>query len=211
MPHDNHNSPNDESSDLPDEMTLRVKSLETILTKKGLIDPKTLDEIIDFYSNKVGPKNGAYVVAKSWTDNKFRTQILKDPDKVLKELGFFGRQGEHVVVLENTAEVHNLVVCTLCSCYPWPLLGLPPSWYKSDEYRSRSVREPREVLKDFGVIIPSERKVKVWDSTAEIRYLVIPLKPKGVDGMPINELAKLVTRDSMIGAGDAISPDRTNG
>ena len=210
MPHDNHNSPNDESSDLPDEMTLRVKSLETILTKKGLIDPKTLDEIIDFYSNKVGPKNGAYVVAKSWTDDKFRTQILNDPDKVLKELGFFGRQGEHVVVLENTAEVHNLVVCTLCSCYPWPLLGLPPSWYKSDEYRSRSVREPREVLREFGFNVPDEQNIKVWDSTAEIRYLVLPMRPEGTDGMSLEELSSLVTRDSMIGAGNPFSPRRTD-
>ena len=171
---------------------------------------KTLDEIIDYYSNKVGPKNGAYVVAKSWTDNKFRTQILKDPDKVLKELGFFGRQGEHVVVLENTTEVHNLVVCTLCSCYPWPLLGLPPSWYKSDEYRSRSVREPREVLREFGFNIPDEQNIKVWDSTAEIRYLVLPMRPEGTDGMSLEELSSLVTRDSMIGAGNPISPRRTD-
>ncbi len=208
MPHDSHKNFDSGSSDLPDEMTLKVKSLETLLVSKGLIDPATLDEIIDFYSNKVGPKNGAYVVARSWIDKKFRAELIKDSHLILEELGFHGRQGEHVVVLENTEKVHNLVVCTLCSCYPWPLLGLPPSWYKSDEYRSRSVREPREVLKEFGLNIPDEKSVKVWDSTAEIRYLVLPSRPDGTDGMSVEDLSKLVTRDSMIGAGYPLSPDQ---
>ena len=191
-------------------MALKVKSLETLLVSKGLVDPAALDKIVDFYSNKVGPRNGAYLVARSWVEKEFSSKLLSNPTPILKELGFHGRQGEHVVVLKNTREVHNLVVCTLCSCYPWPLLGLPPSWYKSDEYRSRSVLEPRKVLKEFGLDIPKETKVKVWDSTAEIRYLVLPMRPEGTDGMSIDELSKLVTRDSMIGAGYALTPEKIN-
>ena len=208
MPHDSPTDPSSKNSELPDEMALKVKSLETLLVSKGLVDPAALDKIVDFYSNKVGPRNGAYLVARSWVEKEFSSKLLSNPTPILKELGFHGRQGEHVVVLKNTREVHNLVVCTLCSCYPWPLLGLPPSWYKSDEYRSRSVLEPRKVLKEFGLDIPKETKVKVWDSTAEIRYLVLPMRPEGTDGMSIDELSKLVTRDSMIGAGYALTPEK---
>ena len=210
MPHDSPTDPSSKNSELPDEMALKVKSLETLLVSKGLVDPAALDKIVDFYSNKVGPRNGAYLVARSWVEKEFSSKLLSNPTPILKELGFHGRQGEHVVVLKNTREVHNLVVCTLCSCYPWPLLGLPPSWYKSDEYRSRSVLEPRKVLKEFGLDIPKETKVKVWDSTAEIRYLVLPMRPEGTDGMSIDELSKLITRDSMIGAGYALTPEKIN-
>jgi nitrile hydratase len=210
MPHDSPTDPSSKNSELPDEMALKVKSLETLLVSKGLVDPAALDKIVDFYSNQVGPRNGAYLVARSWVEKEFSSKLLLNPTPILKELGFHGRQGEHVVVLKNTREVHNLVVCTLCSCYPWPLLGLPPSWYKSDEYRSRSVLEPRKVLKEFGLDIPKETKVKVWDSTAEIRYLVLPMRPEGTDGMSIDELSKLVTRDSMIGAGYALTPEKIN-
>ena len=206
MPHDSRPDPSSKNNELPDEMALKVKSLETLLVNKGLVEPATLDKIIDFYSNQVGPRNGAYLVARSWAEKEFASRLLSDPTPILKELGFYGRQGENIVVLKNTNKIHNLVVCTLCSCYPWPLLGLPPSWYKSDEYRSRSVLEPRKVLKEFGLHIPKETKVKVWDSTAEIRYLVIPMRPEGTDGMSIDELSKLVTRDSMIGAGYALKP-----
>ena len=208
MPHDSRPDPSYKNNELPDEMALKVKSLETLLVNKGLVEPATLDKIIDFYSNQVGPRNGAYLVARSWADTEFASKLLLDPTPILKELGFYGRQGENIVVLKNTNKIHNLVVCTLCSCYPWPLLGLPPSWYKSDEYRSRSVLEPRKVLKEFGLHIPKETKVKVWDSTAEIRYLVIPMRPEGTDGMSIDELSKLVTRDSMIGAGYALKPEQ---
>ena len=210
MPHDSPTDPLSKNSELPDEMALKVKSLETLLVSKGLVDPAALDKIVDFYSNQVGPRNGAYLVARSWVEKEFSSKLLSNPTPILEELGFYGRQGEHVVVLKNTREVHNLVVCTLCSCYPWPLLGLPPSWYKSDEYRSRSVLEPRKVLKEFGLDIPKETKVKVWDSTAEIRYLVLPMRPEGTDGMSIDELSKLVTRDSMIGAGYALTPEKIN-
>ena len=210
MPHDSPTDPLSKNSELPDEMALKVKSLETLLVSKGLVDPAALDKIVDFYSNQVGPRNGAYLVARSWIEKEFSSKLLSNPTPILEELGFYGRQGEHVVVLKNTREVHNLVVCTLCSCYPWPLLGLPPSWYKSDEYRSRSVLEPRKVLKEFGLDIPKETKVKVWDSTAEIRYLVLPMRPEGTDGMSIDELSKLVTRDSMIGAGYALTPEKIN-
>ena len=210
MPHDSPTDPSSKNNELPDEMALKVKSLETLLVSKGLVDPAALDKIVDFYSNKVGPRNGAYLVARSWVEKEFSSKLLSNPTPILKELGFHGRQGEHVVVLKNTREIHNLVVCTLCSCYPWPLLGLPPSWYKSDEYRSRSVLEPRKVLKEFGLDIPKETKVKVWDSTAEIRYLVLPMRPEGTDGMSIDELSKLVTRDSMIGAGYALTPEKIN-
>ncbi len=198
MPHDNHDHPH---ALLPPEPALRVKALETILTRKGLIDPAALDEIIDTYQNKIGPKNGARVVAKAWTDPEFKRALLEDATPVVAELGFYGRQGEHIVVVENTPEQHNMVVCTLCSCYPWPLLGIPPGWYKSDAYRARTVREPRKVLAEFGVVLPSGTAVRVWDSTAEIRYLVLPMRPVGSEGLDEDELAALVTRDSMIGTG----------
>ena len=203
MPHDtdDHDHPH---ALLPPDPALRVKALETILTRKGLIDPAALDEIIDLYQNRIGPKNGAQVVARAWSDDSFRAALLADATAVVADLGFYGRQGEHMVVVENTAEVHNMVVCTLCSCYPWPLLGIPPGWYKSDAYRARAVREPRKVLADFGVSLPKETSVRVWDSTAEVRYLVLPLRPEGTDGMDVEALAELVTRDSMIGTGLAL-------
>ncbi len=198
MPHDHHDHPH---ALLPPEPALRVKALETILTRKGLVDPATLDEIIDTYQNKIGPQNGARVVAKAWSDPEFRRALLKDATPVVADLGFFGRQGEHIVAVENTPQQHNMVVCTLCSCYPWPLLGIPPGWYKSDAYRARAVREPRKVLADFGVTLPGDTAVRVWDSTAEVRYLVLPMRPEGTEGLSEDELAALVTRDSMIGTG----------
>lgn len=203
MPHDDHDHPH---ALLPPEPALRVKALETILTRKGLIDPAALDEIIDTYQNKIGPKNGARVVAKAWSDPEFKKALLEDATHVVADLGFYGRQGEHMVVVENTTDQHNMVVCTLCSCYPWPLLGIPPGWYKSDAYRARAVREPRKVLAEFGVELPTKTSVRVWDSTAEIRYLVLPMRPDGAEGMSEDGLATLVTRDSMIGTGLARVP-----
>lgn len=196
MPHDDPNHPH---AHLPSDPALRVKALETILTDKGLIDPAALEEIIDTYQNRIGPQNGARVVAKAWCDPDFRAALLADADPVLAELGYCGRQGEHMVVVENTPERHNMVVCTLCSCYPWPLLGIPPGWYKSDAYRARAVREPRKVLAEFGVTLPEETSVRVWDSTAEVRYLVLPMRPEGTEGMDEAALAALVSRNSMIG------------
>ncbi|UAB90798.1 nitrile hydratase subunit alpha [Ruegeria sp. SCSIO 43209] len=198
MPHDDHDHPH---ALLPPEPALRVKALETILTRKGLIDPAALDEIIDTYQNKIGPQNGAHVVAKAWSDPDFKASLLADATSVVADLGFYGRQGEHMMVVENTPEQHNMVVCTLCSCYPWPLLGIPPGWYKSDAYRARAVREPRKVLSEFGVTLPEGTSVRVWDSTAEIRYLVLPMRPEGTEGLNADELAALVTRDSMVGTG----------
>ena len=197
MPHD-HDHPH---SLLPPEPALRVKALETLLVEKGLVDPAALDEIIDTYENRIGPKNGAHVVARAWLDPAFKAALLEDADPVLAEMGYYGRQGEHMVVVENTETVHNMVVCTLCSCYPWPLLGIPPGWYKSDAYRARVVREPRKVLAEFGVTLPDETAVRVWDSTAEVRYLVLPRRPAGTDSLEEAELQALVTRDSMIGCG----------
>ena len=165
-----------------------------------------MDEIIDTYENRIGPRNGAEVVARAWSDPDFRAALLKDATAVVAEMGFFGRQGEHMVAVENTDEVHNIVVCTLCSCYPWPLLGIPPGWYKSDAYRARVVREPRKVLAEFGVELPEGTAVRVWDSTAEVRYLVIPQRPAGSEGLDVAALADLVTRDSMIGTGLAKAP-----
>ena len=190
----------------PSNPEARVKALKAILEKKGLIDQKALDEIIDIYQNKVGPLNGAKIVAKAWTDKKFKSSLMDNTDQVLKDMDLDGRQGEHVVVVENTETTHNLVVCTLCSCYPWPLLGLPPTWYKSDAYRSRAVREPRAVLSDFNVNLPLSKKVRVWDSTSEIRYLVLPQQPDSSKGLSENELVSWVTRDSMIGTGLPTSP-----
>ena len=180
---------------------MRVKALETILVDKGLVDPAALDAIIDYYEHEIGPHIGAGLIARAWVDPDFRKNLLRDADALIDSLGHGGRQGEHVVVVENTPETHNMVVCTLCSCYPWPLLGIPPAWYKSDAYRSRAVREPRAVLAEFGVSLPADTRIRVWDSTAEIRYLVLPMRPDGTDGMSETELAALVTRDSMIGTG----------
>ena len=186
---------------LPAEPALRVKALETILLEKGLLDQKAVDAIIDEYEQRIGPHIGAEIVARAWSDSAFKSILLGDAEAVLREAGLAGRQGEHVVVVENTEKIHNLVVCTLCSCYPWPLLGVPPAWYKSDAYRSRAVSEPRAILFEFGIDIPKSQSVRVWDSTAEIRYLVLPIQPKESVGLPISELAKWVTRNSMIGTG----------
>ena len=174
-------------------------ALETLLVRKGLIDPSALDEIADHYANRVGPRNGAIVVAKSWLDPSFRESLLRDATGTVSSLGFTGRQGEHIVAVENTPDIHNIVVCTLCSCYPWTLLGLPPAWYKSDAYRSRTIREPRSVLAEFGVSLLQSQKVRVWDSTAEVRYLVVPMRPDGTEDMTEDQLAVIVARDCMIG------------
>ena len=202
----NHNHSHDHKhedahSHLPSDPELRVKAIETLLLRKGLIDSETLDELIDTYENKIGPQNGAKVVAKAWVDESYKKRLLEDATAAIRELSYQGRQGENMVVVENTPEIHNVVVCTLCSCYPWPVLGIPPTWYKSDEYRSRTVREPRKVLSEFGVNVDPKVKVKVWDSTAELRYLVLPMRPKGTEHLNENELAELVTRNSMIGTG----------
>ena len=196
-----HDHPHDhaEGQHPPSDMHLRVKALESILVEKGLVDPAALDAIVEHYAEGVGPKNGAQVVARAWTDAAFRQRLLKDATSAVAELGFMGSQGEHVVAVENTAQVHNLVVCTLCSCYPWPLLGLPPVWYKSNAYRSRAVIDPRGVLREFGVELDEGAEIHVWDSTAEVRYLVIPQRPAGTEGLDEAELAARVTRNGMIG------------
>jgi nitrile hydratase len=203
MPHDHHDETDASHphSLLPSEPALRVKALETILVEKGLVDPAALDAIIDYYEHDIGPHIGAGLIARAWSDPDFHNDLLRDADALIDSLGHGGRQGEHVVVVENTPETHNMVVCTLCSCYPWPLLGIPPAWYKSDAYRSRAVREPRAILAEFGVSLPADTRIRVWDSTAEIRYLVLPMRPDDSDGMSEAELAALVTRDSMIGTG----------
>ncbi|MFT4275065.1 MAG: nitrile hydratase subunit alpha [Rhodopseudomonas sp.] len=200
--HHHHNHDHSELS----ETELRVRALETILTEKGYVDPAALDALIETYETKVGPRNGARVVAKAWSDPAYRQRLLHDATAAIAELGYTGRQGEHIVAVENTPTTHNMVVCTLCSCYPWPVLGLPPVWYKSAPYRSRVVKEPRAVLAEFGVTLPQDIAIRVWDSTAEIRYLVIPMRPDGSDGLSEDQLADLVTRDSMIGTGVARSP-----
>ena len=183
------------------EMDLRVRALESVLTEKGYIDPAALDVLIDTYQTRIGPRNGARVVARAWVDPSFRDWLRRDASAAIASLGYSGRQGEHMVAVENTDAQHNLVVCTLCSCYPWPVLGLPPTWYKSAPYRSRAVRDPRGVLAEFGVSLPETTAVRVWDSTAEVRYLVIPQRPPGTEHLDEAQLAELVTRDSMIGAG----------
>ncbi len=202
MPHDDHDHGHDhdhhEGSELSP-IALRVKALESLLTEKGFIEAAAVDAIIETYETKVGPRNGARVVARAWTDPAFADWLKRDATAAIASLGYSGRQGEHMVALFNTPQLHNLVVCTLCSCYPWTVLGLPPVWYKSPPYRSRAVKEPREVLKEFGVTLPPGKEVRVWDSTAEIRYLVIPERPHGTERMTEEELAALVSRDSMIG------------
>jgi nitrile hydratase subunit alpha len=194
-----------ESSELG-EMDLRVRSLQTVLTEKGYIDPAALDVLIDTYETRIGPRNGARVVARAWSDPAFRRWLLQDATAAIASLGYSGRQGENMIALENTETLHNMVVCTLCSCYPWPVLGLPPTWYKSAPYRARAVRDPRGVLAEFGVSLPDSTEIRVWDSTAEVRYLVIPRRPAGSDNWNEEQLASLVTRDSMIGMGLAKSP-----
>jgi nitrile hydratase subunit alpha len=200
MAHRHHDHEDPHPSPLT-ETQLRVKALESLLTEKGLVDPRALDALIETYETKVGPRNGARVVARAWIDGAYRQRLLADGSAAIAELGFAGRQGEHMVALENTADVHNMVVCTLCSCYPWPVLGLPPVWYKSAPYRARAVIDPRGVLHEFGVELPEDVEVRVWDSTAELRYLVIPRRPPGTEGLDEAALAALVTRDSMIGVG----------
>ena len=190
----------------PSDTALRVKALESLLIEKGLVDPAALDALIDTYENKVGPRNGAAVVARAWADPAYKARLMEDATAAIAEFGYTGRQGEHMVAVENTAEVHNMVVCTLCSCYPWTVLGLPPVWYKASPYRARVVKEPRAVLAEFGVTLPEDIEMRVWDSTAEIRYLVLPRRPEGSESLSEAELAELVTRNSMIGTGLALAP-----
>jgi nitrile hydratase len=200
MAHDHdHNAP-------PSDTAMRVKALETLLTEKGLLDPTAIDALVETYETRVGPRNGAKVVARAWTDPDYKQRLLEDGTKAIAELGFSGVQGEDMVVVENTDDVHNLVVCTLCSCYPWPTLGLPPIWFKSAPYRARAVIDPRGVLDEFGVDLSEDVELRVWDSNAELRYLVLPQRPAGTEGMSEDELAELVTRDSMIGTGLAEAP-----
>ena len=191
---------------VPDDIALRVRALESILVEKEMIDPAELDAVVDSYENRIGPRNGAQVVARAWSDPEYKARLLEDGTAAIAELGFGGAQGEHMVVVENTATIHNLVVCTLCSCYPWPTLGLPPVWYKSSAYRSRAVIEPRAVLDEFGVDVGEDVEVRVWDSTAEVRYLVLPARPPGTEGLSETELADIVTRDSMIGVARVSAP-----
>jgi nitrile hydratase len=203
---DLHDEPHEHGSELS-EMQLRVRALETILSEKGYVDPKALDLIIEAYETKVGPHNGARVVAKAWSDPQFKRRLLEDGSAAVATLGHVSHVGDHLVAVENTPQVHNMVVCTLCSCYPWEVLGLPPVWYKSAPYRSRAVKDPRGVLADFGVALPKETEIRVWDSTAETRFLVLPMRPAGTDGWSEEKLAGLVTRDSMIGTGLAKKPE----
>ena len=202
--HDHHHD-HDRGSHLS-QTDARVRALESILIEKGYVDPAALDVLIETYETQVGPHNGARVVAKAWSDPQFHDWLMRDATAAIHSLGYIGRQGEHMVAVENTAGEHNMVVCTLCSCYPWPVLGLPPVWYKSAPYRAKAVRDPRGVLADFGVSLPGDTQIRVWDSTAEIRYLVLPRRPDDTDGWSEEELARLVTRDSMIGTGLALTP-----
>jgi len=204
MPHDGHD--HDDHSELSP-IALRVKALESLLIEKGYVDPAALDVLIDTYETKIGPRNGAKVVAKAWSDPEFADWLKRDATAAIASLGFAGRQGEHMHAVFNTSDTHNLVVCTLCSCYPWSVLGLPPVWYKSPPYRSRAVIDPRGVLAEFDLVLPETTKIRVWDSTAELRYLIVPLRPAGTDGFSADQLAELVTRDSMIGTGLALTPE----
>ncbi len=206
MPQHAHGEEHDhDHQDVPNDMTLRVKALESLLVEKGLVDRAALDVLVDTYENKIGPRNGALVVAKAWSDPAFKQRLLSDADAAIAEFGFISANA-HMVVLENSPQVHNMVVCTLCSCYPWAVLGLPPVWYKSAPYRSRAVIDPRGVLKEFGTEVGESAEVRVWDSTAELRYLVLPERPGGTDNMTEEQLADLVTRDSMIGVSKALKP-----
>ena len=194
-------------SHVPSETELRAKALESLLVEKGLVKPEALDAIIETYQDKVGPRNGAHLVALAWTDAEFRQRLLADASAAAAEMGYFGRQGEHLKAVENTPEIHNLVVCTLCSCYPWTVLGLPPVWYKSAPYRSRAVSEPRSVLAEFGAELPEEVRIRVWDSTSEMRYLVVPMRPAGTEDWSVEQLQRLVTRNAMIGVEQALAPE----
>jgi nitrile hydratase len=198
--HHDHDHEHEHGSELS-EMQLRVRALETILTEKGYVDPAALDSIIETYETKIGPHIGAQVVARAWVDPGFREALLADASKAIARLGLQQKVGDHLIAVENTPSTHNMIVCTLCSCYPWDLLGLPPAWYKSAPYRSRTVKEPRKVLADFGLTLPDETKVRVWDSTAETRFIVLPMRPAATEGWSEEKLASLVTRDSMIGTG----------
>jgi nitrile hydratase len=205
-PHDHsHDHTHGHGSELS-EQQLRVRALETILTEKGYVDPAALDAIVETYETKVGPRNGALVVARAWSDPSFKQALLKDATAAVSTLGHVSRVGDHLVAVENTPQRHNMIVCTLCSCYPWEVLGLPPIWYKSAPYRSRAVKDPRGVLADFGISLPRETEIRVWDSTAETRFIVLPMRPAGTEGWSEERLADLVTRDSMIGTGLARSP-----
>jgi nitrile hydratase len=195
--HDDHHQHGSELS----EMQLRVRALETVLTEKGYIDPAALDLVIEAYETKIGPRTGASVVAKAWTDSAFKRALIEDASKAVQTLGAINRVGDHLIAVENTSKLHNIIVCTLCSCYPWEVLGLPPVWYKSAPYRARSVNDPRGVLADFGVTLPADTQIRVWDSTAETRFIVLPMRPPGTEGWSEEKLAALVTRDSMIGTG----------
>jgi len=215
MPHDHdghhhhdhdHGHGHDHGQEPPSDMALRVRALESLLVDKGLVDPAALDAIIETYEHKVGPRNGARVVARAWSDPAYKARLMEDATAAIAELGYGGRQGEHMVAVENTPDVHNIVVCTLCSCYPWPVLGLPPVWYKSSPYRSRAVIDPRGVLAEFDLTLPEDTEIRVWDSTAEVRYLVLPQRPAGTDGLDEAALAELVSRDSMIGVALAKAP-----
>lgn len=203
----NHDHDHDHDHSHLDPTALRVRSLQTLLTQKGYIEEQTLNELIDTYENKIGPRNGAQVIAKAWVDPEFKQWLLKDATAAIASMDFTGRQGEHMVAVENTPDVHNMVVCTLCSCYPWPVLGLPPAWYKSAPYRSRVVIDPASVLDEFGVQLPEQTRISVWDSTAEVRYLVVPMRPENSDHLTENELQELVNRNSMIGTALATPVD----
>src|SRR6266849_289950 len=192
---------------IPSDLTLRVKAMESLLVEKGIVDPAALDALIDTFEHKVGPRSGARVVARAWVEPAFKKRLLANAADAVAELGYNCGQGEHMVVVENGPKVHHLVVCTLCSCYPWPVLGLPPVWYKSAPYRSRAVADPRGVLREFGLKLPDETEIRVWDSTAEVRYLVVPMRPAGTEGWSEERLAALVTRDAMIGTGLPKSPE----
>ena len=202
--HEHHHD--DEHGSELSEMQLRVRALETVLTEKGYVDPAALDAIIEAYETKVGPHTGARIVAKAWSDPDFKRALLEDASKAIASFGLLNRVGDHLIAVENTAKLHNMIVCTLCSCYPWEVLGLPPVWYKSAAYRSRAVNDPRGVLADFGVALPADTGIRIWDSTAETRFIVLPMRPKGTEGWSEEKLASLVTRDSMIGTGLAKQP-----
>jgi nitrile hydratase subunit alpha len=203
--HDHHHHDSD-GQEPPSDLTLRVKALESLLVEKGLVDPAALDAIVDLYENKIGPRNGARVVARAWSDPAYKARLLHDATAAIAELGYGGAQGEHMIVVENTPRVHNMIVCTLCSCYPWPVLGLPPVWYKSSPYRSRAVIDPRGVLAEFGMTLADDIEIRVWDSTAEIRYLVLPERPPGSESLSEDALATLVSRDAMIGVANVTAP-----
>ncbi|MFN4259407.1 MAG: nitrile hydratase subunit alpha [Gemmataceae bacterium] len=207
---EHHHSHDHDHTELPSELVLRVKALESLLVEKGLVDPAALDELIDTYETRIGPRHGAAVVARAWSDPAFKEWLLRDATAAIHSMGFTGRQGEHLRVVENTPQVHNLVVCTLCSCYPWPVLGLPPVWYKSAPYRSRAVADPRGVLREFGTELADDVEIRIWDSTAEVRYLVLPERPAGTEGWSEQQLAQLVTRNAMIGV-EQIQPPPTGG